>query len=71
MSDTSQKLLEETKLTTKAIEELDESFVHVKALELTTINGVNDSSLITPIAELVVPTNKSHFRLYDDPHSDA
>ena len=31
---TGQKLFEETKSTTKAIEEMDESNVHVKALEL-------------------------------------
>ena len=28
--------------------------------------GLIDSSLITPIAKIVVPTNKDQFRLYDD-----
>ena len=67
-TDTSQKLLEGAK-STKAIEELYESNVHVKALELMNKNGVINSSLITPLAKLLLPTNKSHFRLYDDPDS--
>ena len=33
-------------------------------------NGINHSSSITPIANLLVPTNRSHFRLYDDPEID-
>ena len=49
---------------------MDESNVHVKALELMNKNGVIHSSLIRPIAKLLVPTNKSLFRLYDDPDSD-
>ena len=32
-------------------------------------NGIYHSSVIRPIAELLVPTNKSHFRLHDDPDS--
>ena len=67
---TCQKLFEETKSTTKAIEALDESNVHVKALELMIKNGIIDSILIRPIAKLLIPTNKGQFRLYDDPDSD-
>ena len=62
VTDTSQKLLEETKPTTKAIEELDDPNIHVKVLELLNKNGVIESSLIRPIAKLLVPTNKSQFR---------
>ena len=58
---TSQKLLEETKSTTKAVEELDERNFHVKALELLNENGVIHSSLIRPIEKLLVPTNKSQY----------
>ena len=67
---TSQNLFQETKSTTKAIEELHEPNVHVKALELMNKNGVTDSSLIRPKAKLLVPTNRSQFRFYDDPDSD-
>ena len=70
VTDTSQKLLEERKSTTKAIEELDESNVHVKTLQLINQSGEIHSKLIRPIAKLLVPTIKSHFRLYDDPDSD-
>ena len=68
--DTSQKLLEETKSTTKAIEELDESNIHLNALELMVKNGVFHSSLIRPIAKLLVPTIDSQFRFFDDPDSN-
>ena len=47
---------------------MDESSVHVKAL--LNKNGVTDSSLIRSKAQLVVPTNKIQFRLYDDADSD-
>ena len=57
VTDTSQKIHEETKSTRKAMEALDESNVHVKALEFLNKNGVINSSLITPIARLLVPTN--------------
>ena len=70
VTDTSQNLLEKSKSTAKVIEELDESDLHVKALELMNKNGVIHSSLIRPIAKLLVPTNWSQFRLYDDPDSD-
>ena len=70
ITDNSQKLLEETKSTTKTIDELDESNVPVKASELLNKNGVLDSRLIRPIEKLLVPTKKSNFRLYDDPDSD-
>ena len=33
-------------------------------------NEVTHSSLITPIAKLLVPKTRSHFRLLDDPNSD-
>ena len=58
VKDTSQKLLEETKSTTKAIEKMDERIVHIKALELENKNGVVDSSFFKPIAKLLLPTNK-------------
>ena len=51
---TSQKLIEETKSNTKAIENLDESNKYVKTLELMSQNEVFHSSLIGPIAKLVV-----------------
>ena len=70
VTDTNQKLLEESKSTTKAVQNLVESNVRLKALELMNSNGVIHSSLIRPIAELLVPTNKSQFRFYDDPDSD-
>ena len=49
---------------------MHDSNVHVEALEIMTKNGVIDSSLIRPVAKLLVPTNKSQFRLYDDPDTD-
>ena len=49
------------------MEALDESNVPVKALEFLNKNGVINPSLVTPIARLLVPTNKSQFRLFDDP----
>ena len=50
VTDTSQKIIEKTKSTTKAIEELDEANVLVKGLELMNNNGENDSTSIRPIA---------------------
>ena len=47
-----------------------ETTVNVKALELKNSNGVIDSSLIRPLVKLLVSTNKSQFRLIDDPDSD-
>ena len=70
VTDTSQNLLWETKSTTKSIEELDESNVHVKVSEFLNKNGEFDSSLVRSIAKLLVSTIYSHFRLYDDPDSD-
>ena len=67
--DKSEKLLEESKSTTKALEEMNESNVHVKDLELMKKNGKIDTSLSRPLATLLVQ-NKSHFRLYDDLDSD-
>ena len=70
VTDTNEKFLEETKYNTKAIESLDESNVQAKALELMNKNGIVDSSLIRPIVKLLVPKNKSQFRLDDDPDSE-
>ena len=69
-TDSSQKIIEETKSNAKAFLELDESIVFKKTLELMNKNGVNHSSLSRPIAKHLVPENKSHFRLHDDPDSD-
>ena len=69
-TETSQALFEGNLSTTKAIEGLDESNVHVKTLELISINGVFESNLIRPIAKLLVPTEKSQFRVYNHPNSE-
>ena len=53
-ADINEKLLEETKSTTKAIEVLDEPNVLVKASKLMNKNGLNDSSLIRLLAKLLV-----------------
>ena len=45
----------------KAIEELDESNVHIRALELMNKNGIIHSSVIRFIAKLSVPTKKVNF----------
>ena len=70
VTDSNQKTLEETKCTTKAIMELDESRKYIKTLESMNENEVIHSSLIRPIAKLLVPKNKSQFRLLDDLDSD-
>ena len=49
VTDTSQKILEETKINTKAIESMDESNKYVKALELINKNETIDPILTTPI----------------------
>ena len=49
--------------------ELDESNKSIKTLESMNKDEVIHSSLIRPIAKLLVPKNKSHFRLLDDPDS--
>ena len=56
--DASQNIFEETKSTKKAIEELDESTLHVKTLELMKKNGVVHSNLIRPIAKHLLPTKR-------------
>ena len=66
VTDTSQNLHEETKSTKNAIEELDESNVHVKLLELTNQNGVIQSSLIRPISKPLVTKNRNHLGIIDD-----
>ena len=70
VTDSNQKLLEETKSNTKAIENLDESNKYIKTLELMNKNEVIHRSLIRPLAKLLVPRNRSQFRLDDDPDSD-
>ena len=70
VTDSNQKLLEETKSYTKANEVLKESNIQIKHIELMKRNGVIDSILIRPIAKYLVPSNKSQFRLHDGPDSD-
>ena len=70
VKDSNQNYLEETKSNTKAIQNLDESIKYVKTLESLNKNEVIDSSLSRPIAKLLVPENKSQFRLLDDPDGD-
>ena len=69
LKDRSQKVLEETKSITKATANLDKSNKYIKTLESKNKNEVIHSSLIRPIAKLLVPKNKSQFRLLDDPDS--
>ena len=59
VTDTSQKLVEETKINTKAIEYRDESNKYVKTLELMNKDEKIHPSLIRPIAKLLVPKNRS------------
>ena len=49
--------------------ELDESNENIKTLKLLNKNGVIHSNFIRLIAKLLVPENKSHFWLHDDPES--
>ena len=58
VTDTSEKVLAETKSNTKASEELGESKIHVKAMKLVNKYGLIDSSLIRPIAKILVPRMK-------------
>ena len=69
VQNTSGKLLENNS-NAEAIEELNESNVHIKALEFMDKNGVFSPSLIRNSATFVGPQNKSQFRLYDDPGND-
>ena len=48
------KKLEESKTSTEAIEDLNETNVHVETLELTNKKGVSDTSLTRPLAILLV-----------------
>ena len=50
--------------------ELYESNKYNKTLESKNKNEILHSSLIRPIPELLVPKNRSQFRLLDDPDSD-
>ena len=70
VTDISEKLLEESKSTTKAVEGLNESNVNVKASEFMNENGVIDTSLIKPLATFLVGQNNSQFRLYNEPVCD-
>jgi len=67
---TNQRILEESKSNTKAIGNLDESNKYVKILESMKKNEVIISNLIRLVAKLLVPKNKSQFKLVDDPDSD-
>ena len=49
---------------------MDESNVQAKALELMNKNGVIDPRLIRQLAKLLIPKNKSQFKLVDDPDSE-
>ena len=49
---------------------MDESNKYVKTLESMNKIEVIHSDLSRPIAKLLVPKNKSQFRLLDDPDSD-
>ena len=51
---TGENLLEETKFTTKAVEELSRTNVHLKASEVLYKRGVTDTSSIRPLATLLV-----------------
>ena len=66
VTDISEKLLEESESTTKAVEGLNESNVNVKASEFMNENGVIDTSLIKPLATFLVGQNNSQFRLYNE-----
>ena len=57
---TSGKLLGESTVTTKAIEEKNESNVHVEAFELMSNNAVFDTGFIRGFANLIVREIKSH-----------
>ena len=70
VTDKSEKLLEESKSTTKAVEGLNESNVNVKASEFMNENGVIDTSSIKPLATFLVGQNNSQFRLYNEPVCD-
>ena len=70
VTDTIQKLLDETKSTAKAIEGLEDSNVNVKVSEFLNKIGVIVSSLIRPKSKLLALTNKSQLQLYEDPDGD-
>ena len=61
VTDSNQKTLEESKSTTKAIENLDEIIKYVKTLELRNKNETVYPSLIRPISKPLVPTMKVNF----------
>ena len=54
VTESNQKLLEETKSKKRAIQNLDESNKYVKTLELMNRSEVIHSSLVRPIAKLLV-----------------
>ena len=60
ITDSSQKLVEDTSYNTKAIENLDDSNKYDKVLESMNKNEVVHSSLIRPIAKLLEPKNKTN-----------
>ena len=53
-TDTTEIMHEDSKSTTRAIEEMNESIVHVKDLKLRNRNGEQDTSLIRTIASPTV-----------------
>ena len=70
LTDNNQNLFEASKATTKAIMEPGKSNKYGKILESKNRIEVILSSLIRPEAKLLVPKNKSQFRLLGDPDSD-
>ena len=70
LTQTSQKVLEEKRFRTKAIENLDESNKYAKTLMFLSKNGTVYPSLVRPISKLLVPKKRSQFGLDDDSDSD-
>ena len=64
--DANEKLPKKTQWTTKAIEELKDSNVYVRALELRDKHGISDGYLLGPSAIHIEPGSKSQFWLFDD-----
>ena len=70
LTDESQKILEETRFNTQANEIEDESNKYIKTLKLLKKTETVCPSLIRSISKLLVPKDKSQFRLDDDSDSD-
>ena len=54
----------------KAIEEPNDSNVHVKLSDLMKKNRISNRQLIRPLAISIKPENESQFRLYDQPNGN-